>query len=89
MSVSCTVILKEEKGVVAVPIDGVSKNSTGEQYVTKVNNDGSTEEITVETGIADENYVQILSGVALNDKIQIQKVLQVLVEIIKEVLVVE
>lgn len=72
MSVSCTVILKEEKGVVAVPIDGVSKNSNGEQYVTKVNNDGSTEEIMVETGIADENYVQILSGVALNDKIQIQ-----------------
>ena len=26
----------------------------------------------VETGIADENYVQVLSGVGLNDKVQIE-----------------
>ena len=72
MSTSCTVILKEEKEVISVPIDSVSENSDGKQYVTKVNEDGTTEEVIVETGIADENYVQILSGLALNDKIQIE-----------------
>ena len=72
MSTSCTVILKEEKEVISVPIDSVSENSDGEQYVTKINEDGETEEVIVETGIADENYVQILSGLALNDKIQIE-----------------
>ena len=72
MSTSCTVILKEEKEVISVPIDSVSENSDGKQYVTKVNDDGTTEEVIVETGIADENYVQILSGLALNDKIQIE-----------------
>ena len=72
MSTSCTVILKEEKEVISVPIDSVSENSDGKQYVTKVNEDGETEEVIVETGIADENYVQILSGLALNDKIQIE-----------------
>lgn len=72
MSATCTVILKEEKEVVAVPIDSISQNSAGEQYVTKVKEDGTTEEIIVETGIADENYVQITSGLALDDKIQIE-----------------
>lgn len=72
MSTSCTIILKEEKDALSVPIDGVSENSDGEQYVTKVNEDGKTEEVIVETGIADENYVQILSGLELNDKIQIE-----------------
>ena len=72
MSASCTVILKEEKEVISVPIDSVSENSDGKQYVTKVNEDGEAEEVIVETGIADENYVQILSGLALNDKIQIE-----------------
>ncbi len=72
MSTSCTVILKEEKGVISVPIDSVSENSDGKQYVSKINEDGETEEVIVETGIADENYVQILSGLSLNDKIQIE-----------------
>ena len=72
MSTSCTVILKEEKEVISVPIDSVSENSDGKQYVTKINEDGTKEEVIVETGIADENYVQILSGLALNDKIQIE-----------------
>ena len=72
MSTSCTVILKEEKEVISVPIDSVSENSDGKQYVTKINENGDEEEVIVETGIADENYVQILSGLALNDKIQIE-----------------
>ena len=72
MTTSCTVILKEEKEVISVPIDSVSENSDGKQYVTKINENGETEEVIVETGIADENYVQILSGLVLNDKIQIE-----------------
>ena len=72
MSASCTVIIKEEKEVISVPIDSISENSDGEQYVTKINENGDTEEVIVETGIADENYVQILSGLSLNDKIQIE-----------------
>ncbi len=72
MSTSCTVILKEEKEVLAVPIDSVLQNSEGEQYVNKVKEDGTLEEVIVETGIADESYVQITSGLSLNDKIQIE-----------------
>lgn len=72
MTVSCTIILSEEKEVLSIPIDAVSENSNGEEYVLKVNDDGSTQEIIVETGIADENYVQIKSGLNQGDKVQIE-----------------
>ncbi len=72
MSTSCTVTLKEEKQVIAVPIESIYENSNGEKYVNKINEDGTTEEVIVETGIADENYVQIISGLELNDKVQIE-----------------
>lgn len=72
MSVSCTIILSEEKGATSVPIDAVSENANGEEYVTKVNEDGTTEEVIVETGVADESYVQIKSGLNIGDKVQIE-----------------
>lgn len=72
MSVSCTIILKEEKDVVSVPINAVATNSEGKKYVVKVNSDGSTEETIVETGIANESYVQILSGLTTEDIVQIE-----------------
>lgn len=71
MSVSCTVILKEESQVACVPIDAVSENSEGKEYVVKVNEDGTTEEVIIETGIADDSYVQVLSGINVDDKVQI------------------
>lgn len=72
MSVSCTIIIKEEKDVISVPIDAVYTNSDGNKYVVKVNLDGTTEEVIVETGIANEKYVQITSGLTTGDTIQIE-----------------
>jgi len=72
MSVSCTVIIKEEKDVISVPVNAVSTNSEGKQYVVKINSDGTTEEKIVETGIANENYVQITSGLTTDDTVQIE-----------------
>ena len=71
MSLSCTIILKEEKGVVSVPIDAVYQNNEGKDYVVKVNEDGTTTDTIVELGIANDNYVQVKSGLNLNDKVQI------------------
>ena len=72
MSVSCTIIIKEEKDVISVPIEAVSSNSDGKKYVVKVNSNGTTEEVFVETGIANEKYVQITSGLTTEDTIQIE-----------------
>lgn len=71
MSASCTVVLKEESQVVSIPIEAVKENSEGKEYVTKINSDGTTEEVIVETGIADDSYVQIISGLEVDEKVQI------------------
>lgn len=70
MSLSCTIILEEAKEVICVPIETVSEDN-GEEYVNKINEDGSVVKTVVETGIADDSYVQILSGLNENDKVQI------------------
>lgn len=71
MSLSCTITLKEEKEVLSLPIAAVYQNSEGKDYVVKINEDGTTTETIVELGIANDNYVQVKSGLSLNDKIQI------------------
>ena len=71
MSLSCTIILKEEKDVICVPIDSVYENREGKNYVVKIKDDGSTEEVVIELGIANDNYVQVKSGLELNDKVQV------------------
>lgn len=71
MSLSCTVILQEEKDAISIPIEAVYQNDNGEEYVNKINSDGTVEETVIETGIADDSYVQIISGLELNDKVQI------------------
>lgn len=69
MTISSTIILEEAEDVVAVPINAVTTKD-GKNYVTVVNN-GETEEVEIELGIADDEYVQILAGVEENNTIQI------------------
>ena len=71
MSLSCTIILQDEKDVISVPIDAVYEDDEGNEYVNKVKDDGSTEKVIIETGIANDSYVQVKSGLELNDKVQI------------------
>lgn len=71
MSLSCTVILEEQKEVICVPIEAVYENDNGEEYVNKIKEDGTIEETIIETGIADDSYVQVVSGLELNEKVQI------------------
>lgn len=71
MSLSCTVILEEQKEVICVPIEAVYENDNGEEYVNKIKEDGTIEETIIETGIADDSYVQVVSGLKLNEKVQI------------------
>ena len=71
MSLSCTVTLKEEKDVISVPIASVYQNNEGKDYVVKINEDGTTTDTIVELGVANDNYVQVKSGLELNDKVQI------------------
>lgn len=69
MSASCTVVLEEEKDCIAVPISAIQTNGNT-KYVVVVKDDGTTEDVTVETGISNDNYVQILSGLNGNETIK-------------------
>ena len=72
MSASCTIILEEADNCIAVPIAAI-QTSGSNKYVIVVKNDGTTENVNVETGISNDNYVQIKSGLSGNETIQMLK----------------
>lgn len=69
MSVSCEIVVQELTDVLAVPVDAV-KTKDDSKYVVVVK-DGETEEVTVETGVSDGEYVQIVSGLEEGETVQI------------------
>ncbi len=69
MSASCTIILQEADNCIAVPVEAI-QTSGDTKYVIVVKSDGTTENVTVETGISNDNYVQIKSGLTGSETIQ-------------------
>lgn len=69
MSATCEIIIEKAENAVAVPVEAI-QTSDSEKYVIKVNNDGSTEEVNVETGISNDAYIEIKSGISEGDKVQ-------------------
>ncbi len=73
MNVDIIIAVKEAKNVLTVPVDAVERNNR----VTVKNADGSTGEgapegcsyVTVEIGLADEDYVEIISGLSEGDTV--------------------
>ena len=69
MSVSCTINIEEHADVIAVPIGAVQINGD-RRYVIVVNGD-NTEEVDVTTGLSDDTYVEIKSGLTTNDTVRV------------------
>lgn len=69
MSASCTIILQEADNCIAVPVEAIQTRGDT-KYVIVVKSDGTTENVTVETGISNDNYVQIKSGLTGSETIQ-------------------
>jgi len=69
MSASCTILLQSVENAIAVPVAAV-QTENGNKYVVIVKSDGTTENVTIETGISDDSYVQVLSGLTGNETIQ-------------------
>ncbi len=69
MSASCSIILEEAKDCIAVPIAAI-QTSGNSKYVIVVKDDGTTENVTVETGISNDSYVQIKSGLTGTETVQ-------------------
>lgn len=69
MSVSCTINIEELTDVVAVPINGVQVN--GDRKYVLVVKDGKTEEVDIETGLSNDEYVEVKSGLTGGETIQV------------------
>ena len=69
MSVSCVINIDELKDVLAVPINGVQINGD-RRYVLVVEN-GKTKEVDITTGVSNDEYVQVLSGLEGGEIIQV------------------
>lgn len=69
MSASCEIIIERAENVVAVPLEAVQTSDDG-KYVIVVNDDGSTSEVSVETGISNDAYIQIKSGISEDTTVQ-------------------
>lgn len=69
MSVSCTINIEERKDVIAVPVNAVQINGD-RRYVVVVNGD-KTEEVDVTTGLSNDEYVEIKSGLNGGEKVRV------------------
>lgn len=73
MSVSCTILLAEKQGILAVPVNAVHiKGDT--RYVNVVEKDGSVTKTKVETGISNATYVEIVSGLTGSEKVRVESI---------------
>ena len=68
----CTVIIEEAINVVALPTEAIQKDGK-RNYVQKVKDDGTAEEVTINVGISDDYYVEITEGLKVGDRVQIVK----------------
>ena len=60
------------ENIVAVPIEAV-QTANNQSYVVVVNSDGTTENVNVETGISNEAYTEIKSGLTGNETVQMKE----------------
>lgn len=70
MSASSTIILEKVENVLAVPIEAI-QTKQNEKYVIVVNNDGTTTDTTVTTGVSNDEYVEIKSGLTEKQTVQV------------------
>lgn len=69
MSASASVTIEKAENVVAVPIEAV-QTSGGTKYVIVAQADGTTQNVTIETGISNDAYVEVKSGLTGGETIQ-------------------
>ena len=71
MSATCEIIIESAENVVAVPIEAIQTSDEG-KYVIVVNEDGTTNNVIVETGISNDAYTEIKSGISENTTVEVQ-----------------
>ena len=70
MTARVDISTSQKENALVVPIAALKTNNSG-SYVVIVHDDGSTENVTVQTGIYSDDYVEITSGLSVGDKVSI------------------
>lgn len=70
MTARVDITTSEKQDALVVPIAALKTNDSG-SYIVRVNDDGTTEQVPVKTGIYSSDYVEILSGLTEGDKVSI------------------
>lgn len=73
MSATCSIVLEKAENCIAIPINAVQTNNE-QKYVVVVKNDGTTENVNIETGISNDSYVQVIQGLTGGEKIQMVEI---------------
>lgn len=73
MSASCTIILEEAENALTIPLEALQTDDEQNNYVTVINDDGTSTKQEVEIGIQNDAYVQIVSGLSEENKIEVQE----------------
>ena len=70
MSASCHLVLEKAENVVAITIEAI-QTQNGKSYVTIIQEDGTTKQTQVTTGIQNDAYIEIKAGLEGTERIQI------------------
>ena len=73
MVANCVVIVEKAENVVGLPAQAIQKDEENKNFVDVVKEDGTTQKTYVETGISDDDYVEITKGVNVGESVQIVK----------------
>lgn len=73
MSATCSIVIEKAENCIAIPIQAVQTNSD-QKYVVVVNEDGTTSDVNINTGISNDTYVQITEGLSGTEKIQMVEI---------------
>lgn len=68
MSANCDIKIKEAKDVIIIPIETVQLDGK-EKYVMVLKDDGNIEKLKIETGLSNEAFVEVKTGLKGNEKI--------------------
>lgn len=72
MQVSVSVPQQEATDVVILKADAISFDETNQAFVWKKDNAGELEQVMIETGVSNGNYVEIVSGLSDGDEVFVE-----------------
>ena len=77
MSTEASITIESKEDAIYVPVEAVYKSGDEKYVLVPVTSDDSTQstkKVTVETGISNDTYVEITSGLAIGESMQIPRV---------------